>query len=984
MSFSDESALSEPPSDNEENQETMPQAPAPQAPAPQAPAPDPPARSARTATQQATARSQNRANPTISPRLHPPSTQNQCIPILYGLLKRGTINVDPEYQRGVVWGAEKQMGLIDSLMHNYYVPPIIFSCTRGVEDEPDSKTCIDGKQRLTSVQQFVEGEIAWRDSQTNRRLWYKNKSGKRGKLMSEAQRNRFNDSSFVCVEYNTLNVSEEREIFQRVQLGVALSPAERLKAINGSYADLVRKMENSLPPNFKHLLGWDNAKGRDFLVLARLVYIIDHCRTKSDARLTEPTNAAIEKYLQDKQDLKKDLPATVSTAALEVMETLNCIFTKLRGESNPALLTDTFCGMYPVEFLVACYAVHHYREKFSVARLSDAIRRMRKAVKGVGSRPSTKVHKELMEFVCKAIPKLGGNNGGEPLASSVKYVPTPEDMEVPVASTSVSSNRTGTFAPKRKREQEDEDGDADSEADAKPKPKRKPGRPRKHPVVLEEDSDDDHSAVIVPVPPRPKTPVARESVSKKLANTNSASGSKTTVKRTTTKAKASTSAPVKSKVAKSKPAAKDAQIGIPSVPPAAANRTRQTPNAVASTSTSHIERAPNAVASTSTSHIERVNSGQKSAAPSPSAAYMTPPTSTTSIVPPRNTIPLPGRSRPHTPMTVDLSSSKPAAPNDVKPEARNSPIISSAPPRQSSNQPDRLAAIREAKNKIAVQHQQNSGHVFAPPATHSQATQDPRRRTVQPTMGTTSTNVVEDAEAQFHSKLDELPHLLSPEASHRPPSGSRQVSARLNAVASSSAPQQQPPPPSASTDVTMADRTDILNNSPPIGRVSSSQGRVPPVLSFKKNGGTSLNLDTNVDHLRRVATPALSGISQTPRVSRFSAASIGANQGHPPPQTPAMSRGSSAMSISPPPPPSAPAAYYRDPPLSASPTATFGRRTERYDHRDRQPTDRWSQSHSRNSSMDRRQQAPSYAERHWEPAPEGVRGPRGGLSRGAS
>jgi len=57
----------------------------------------------------------------------------------------GSINLDPDYQRGinpvvlsvrlsnffsrrkdVVWPEQKQVGLIDSVFRNYYIPPIIF------------------------------------------------------------------------------------------------------------------------------------------------------------------------------------------------------------------------------------------------------------------------------------------------------------------------------------------------------------------------------------------------------------------------------------------------------------------------------------------------------------------------------------------------------------------------------------------------------------------------------------------------------------------------------------------------------------------------------------------------------------------------------------------------------------------------------------------------------------------------------------------
>lgn len=54
------------------------------------------------------------------------------------------------------------MILIRDSPDNYYVPPVIFNVTK-VHDEQGQtrfkRTCVDGKQRLTSVLKFMRGEI---------------------------------------------------------------------------------------------------------------------------------------------------------------------------------------------------------------------------------------------------------------------------------------------------------------------------------------------------------------------------------------------------------------------------------------------------------------------------------------------------------------------------------------------------------------------------------------------------------------------------------------------------------------------------------------------------------------------------------------------------------------------------------------------------------------------------------------------------------
>jgi len=50
------------------------------------------------------------------------------------------------------------MLIIDSLFHNFYIPPIVFAV---VEDEEghEIRICLDGKQRLTSIVRFLIGSV---------------------------------------------------------------------------------------------------------------------------------------------------------------------------------------------------------------------------------------------------------------------------------------------------------------------------------------------------------------------------------------------------------------------------------------------------------------------------------------------------------------------------------------------------------------------------------------------------------------------------------------------------------------------------------------------------------------------------------------------------------------------------------------------------------------------------------------------------------
>jgi uncharacterized protein with ParB-like and HNH nuclease domain len=66
---------------------------------------------------------------------------------------------EPGYQRDSVWSEEKQSFLIDSILKNIPIPPIFLHQIIDDETGKTSYAVIDGKQRLTSIISFINGEI---------------------------------------------------------------------------------------------------------------------------------------------------------------------------------------------------------------------------------------------------------------------------------------------------------------------------------------------------------------------------------------------------------------------------------------------------------------------------------------------------------------------------------------------------------------------------------------------------------------------------------------------------------------------------------------------------------------------------------------------------------------------------------------------------------------------------------------------------------
>src|SRR5436190_1481974 len=80
---------------------------------------------------------------------------------------RDEIQLDPEYQRiGGIWTREKRQLLIDSLINGFDVPRLYFHefvPARTIKGKKYRFAIIDGKQRLQTIWDFIDGNISLAD-----------------------------------------------------------------------------------------------------------------------------------------------------------------------------------------------------------------------------------------------------------------------------------------------------------------------------------------------------------------------------------------------------------------------------------------------------------------------------------------------------------------------------------------------------------------------------------------------------------------------------------------------------------------------------------------------------------------------------------------------------------------------------------------------------------------------------------------------------
>lgn len=91
------------------------------------------------------------------------TTTNRPLEALSDWRRGGALLLDPPYQRGVVWGRRRQQNLIKSILLGVPIPSIVINnrirCDWADEGNEFAVSVIDGKQRITSILNFLDGHL---------------------------------------------------------------------------------------------------------------------------------------------------------------------------------------------------------------------------------------------------------------------------------------------------------------------------------------------------------------------------------------------------------------------------------------------------------------------------------------------------------------------------------------------------------------------------------------------------------------------------------------------------------------------------------------------------------------------------------------------------------------------------------------------------------------------------------------------------------
>jgi len=274
----------------------------------------------------------------------------------------------------------------------------------------------------------------------NRDRWFSDEGGRRRKVLPEATKKEFLKKDFVAYQFKDLSQEQEEDLFARVQMGMQLSTAERMRASSGPWQELARLFVDDFPSIYN--LMKDRARAKDFqLTLSCFSQILEATQPSNGIPSLRTNFTALPKFLANKilvNDGTKTHLAGVWTTMKELIELDPDTFTNgnkyLRG-------VQTFA---PVEMVGVTVLLSMYSESRKKALLLGDIQALRIELRNhfVDLRLNSPTWKFIWEF-CHGLKSMR-----EGLQKSL--CPTPSQGQT---RDSQSIIRTGAYSPSNNEQQ---------------------------------------------------------------------------------------------------------------------------------------------------------------------------------------------------------------------------------------------------------------------------------------------------------------------------------------------------------------------------------------------------------------------------------------------------------------------------------------------------------------------------------------------------
>ena len=238
--------------------------------------------------------------------------------------KAGKYDYTAVYQREKVWSEEKKSFLIDSILKNYPIPPVFFRMKIDQDTGLTLYDVIDGKQRLTTIIDFIEGKIVLPDDFGDDCIGNSELNGATFKDLDrfEKYKRQFWKYRIPVIFIDTDSDELINNVFDRLNRnGEPLVPQELRHAKYGDsklYRDIEELMENNVwKEMFSKILETDRMEDKEFMsellfltlehkIVSYTKNTLDELYTKWKDSITKSNIEKCEKIMEYIEDLKLD------------------------------------------------------------------------------------------------------------------------------------------------------------------------------------------------------------------------------------------------------------------------------------------------------------------------------------------------------------------------------------------------------------------------------------------------------------------------------------------------------------------------------------------------------------------------------------------------------------------------------------------------------------------------------------------------------
>lgn len=199
----------------------------------------------------------------------------QNIAWFYDIYHRRLLNLDPPYQRRSVWNQEYKDFFIDTILINYPAPAI-FIYEELTPDGVARYNVVDGKQRLTTIFEFIEGKFSVGETTSIGEL--------KGKYFSELDNEskiKFWNYVFLVEYLPTANESVINNIFDRINRNVAKLTSQELRhaRFSGEFISICEEMTEylyeSLGKSFIRIHNQSRKQMKDIEFVSQLLLLLE-------------------------------------------------------------------------------------------------------------------------------------------------------------------------------------------------------------------------------------------------------------------------------------------------------------------------------------------------------------------------------------------------------------------------------------------------------------------------------------------------------------------------------------------------------------------------------------------------------------------------------------------------------------------------------------------------------------------------------------